>query len=244
MNPKPFASELAEAIVAYCDAIDVPDFDEASIALANRRRVRHIEPTRTRRRLTACVAVLVALVIVLCNVPAVVAGVQRVFAAFTVDAGRTRPMTMRVVDLERARADMPFAVIAPPSIAGAPIVAVDEMYADAFPAGASVVFEIHGTAPGPEVMIIETNAAGYHAPTVFAIRGPADAATVIPRFRSLESPAPWVHPAPSGLLRGSLGGRTFAPASWVAHGTRVVVMSPPGFLSGAQLQTIRREMSR
>ncbi len=193
--------------------------------------------------MAASVAAMVALLVLLCNIPAVVAGVERVFAAFTVGAERTAPMTMHVVDLERARADMPFAVIAPPRIAGAPSVTVDEIYADASPSEASVIFEIHGAAPGPGIMIIESKAAAYHSRALFAIRAAAGA-SALPGLNALESAAPAAHGAPRFMLRGSFEGRAFTPASWVTRGTRVVVMSPPGLLSTAQLQTIRHAMSR
>ncbi len=34
------------------------------------------------------------------------------------------------------------------------------------------------------------------------------------------------------------------PTTWIAHGTRIVVMSPPGLLTDAQMLAIRRAMSR
>jgi len=240
---------ISADVVAYCEAVEVPDFDEAAITSRSHVPVHRIARSRTRMRMrmrmrtVASVAALIALFVGLCEMPAVVAGVERVFAAFTVAAGRTAPMTIRIVGLERAKADMPFAVIAPPPIAGAPEVTVGEMYAGASLAEASVVFELHGTAPGPEIMIIETKAARNHARTLFAMRGAADR-PVLPVWRSLQSPAPSGHSLQKFVLRGSVAGHAFAPASWVAHGTRVAVMSPPGLLSIAQLQTIRRAMSR
>jgi hypothetical protein len=233
---------MADAVAAYCKAMVVPDLDEAAIIAASRLRVRAAAPRRIRLTAASGVA-LVGLVVLVCNGAAVVAGVQRAFAAFSVAAGRAQPMTIRAVDLERARADMPFTVIAPPSIAGAGVVAVDEIDADSAASNASVVFELRGTAPRPGIMIIESDAARYHGRTIFAIPGPAASARSL-QARWPQSPVPADDSKPNVVLRGSFQGRAFAPPTWVAHGTRIVVMSPPGVLSTAQLQTIRHQMSR
>ncbi|MBD5657518.1 MAG: hypothetical protein IAI50_20410, partial [Candidatus Eremiobacteraeota bacterium] len=92
---------------AYCEAIDVPNFDEAAIASRRHPATHSIVRSHARLKM-AVVAATVALVVVLCDIPAVVAGVQRVFAAFTIAAGQQKPMTIRAVELARARADMPF----------------------------------------------------------------------------------------------------------------------------------------
>jgi hypothetical protein len=242
MNPERPANSLRESVIAYCDAIDVPGYDEAAILSRVRLRSQRPAPSRRRLKFALCVAAALALLVVLYDIPAVVAGVQRVFAAFTVTEGRTTPMSIRVVDLQRARADAPFAVIAPPPVANAPIVTVDEVNTQSNPSDASIVFELHGRMPGPEVMIVESDAASHPSRTLFALREAA-AAPNLSRPPTPESPdRPGA--VPRLVLRGSFGGRAFTPASWVAHGTRVVIMSPPGFLSAAQLKAIRGAMSR
>jgi hypothetical protein len=242
MKTKPNANAISEAVVAYCEAIDVPDFDEAAIASSSRVGFNPIARWRMRPRVAAYVASFVVLLAILYNVPTVVAGVQRVFAAFTVaSARRTTPMTIQEVNLDRARVDMPFTVIVPPSIAGAEIVAIDEVYSPGSPSDASVIFEIHGSAAGPEAMIVE-NAARHHSPTLFALRDPANA-TALPPFHSFGT-RPLAAHKPILMLREDNNARTFSPASWVTHGTRVVVMSRPGLLSISQLRAMKRAMSR
>jgi hypothetical protein len=231
MNVRPSADRMERAVGAYCNAIAVPAFDEAAITAALPVRAGRAAPRRINVAARS-VAVLAGLVLLACSMPAVVAAVQHAFAAFSIAGGRPRPMTIRAVDLERARADMPFAVIAPPAIAGFDVVAVDEIAANPAASDGSVVFQLHRRTPGPDVMIVESDAARHHAPTVLTIGRPPDAA----RFPAIRRP--------QVVLRGSFQGRTFAPASWVAHGTRIVVMSPPGLLSSEQLQTIRHRMSR
>lgn len=244
MNRRRSADAISAAVSAYCDAIEVPEFDEAAIAARGRQRERMIERARgTPLRVAACAAAAVVLLLILGNIPAVVAGVERLLQAFSVTAGRTTPMTIRVVDLEHARADMPFAIVTPPPLAGAPMVAVEEMDGAGTRSDPSVIFEIHGTTPGREVMIVETKAAGRISPTLFSIRGPADRAGSRP-LRSLGPPVSRGRRVPGVVLRGSFEGRAFAPTTWVAHDTRIVVMSPPGFLTDAQMLAIRRAMSR
>lgn len=244
MKPRRSADPISLAVIAYCETIEVPDFDEAAVASRHHKREYMIERAHARPlRIAAAVTTIIALLLVLRNIPAVGEGIERVLQAFSVVAGGTKPMTIRVVDLERARADVPFAVVEPPRIVGAPIVTVDEMYGDASRSDASIIFEAHGMAPGRDVMIVESQAGRRLSSTLLSIRGPADAAGLAP-LGSVEPPASSGRRAPAILLRGYFEGRTFTPTTWVAHGTRVVVMSPPGFLTGAQMRAIRRAMSR
>jgi len=243
MNQKRSADPIAAAVVAYCDAVDVPDLDAA--AIVSRRR----EDTFGKRRaaekpwlIAASVAAIIALLFVAFDISAVVAEVQRVFAAFTLAAGRTTPLTIRVVDIERARADMPFAIIEPPPIRGAPIVTVEEIAGDASPSNASVIFEIHGVAPGRELMIVETKASRPLAATLLTVRAPGD--RELPRLSPLEPPAPSSRHERPIILHGSFAGQAMTPTTWVAHGTRVAVMSPPGFLADSQMRAIQHAMSR
>jgi len=230
MNPKRSIDPIAAAVVAYCDAVDVPDFD--ATAVVSRRRKHTFERERSREkplRIAASLAAMLALLFVAFNISAVVAEVERVFQAVTVTAGRMTPMTIRVV-------------IEPPSIPGAPIVTVEEIYGDASRSNPSVIFEIHGSAPGREVMIVENTAARQLAPTLLTVRGPGE--KEIPRLHSLE---PRISPgrrAPTTVLHGSFAGEAFTPTTWVTQGTRIAVMSPPGFLTDSQMRAIRRAMSR
>lgn len=243
MNLKRSIDPIAAAVVAYCDAVDVPDFDATAVVSWRRKHTfKRERPREKPLRIAASLAAMLALLFVAFNISAVVAEVERVFQAVTVTAGRMTPMTIRVVNIERARADMPFAVIEPPSIPGAPIVTVEEIYGDASRSNPSVIFEIHGAAPGREVMIVENTAARQLAPTLLTVRGPGE--KEIPRLHSLE---PRISPgrrAPTTVLHGSFAGEAFTPTTWVTQGTRIAVMSPPSFLTDSQMRAIRRAMSR
>jgi len=225
------------------------DLSSAEIA-----RVTHSTPVTVRWRLMrahrrlravlesrATVALALALAVVLSlNAPAVVAGMQRVIAAFTVAGGRTLPMSVREVNLATARADMPFAIIAPPARAGA-TVTLREIGSPAAPASESVAFELQPHRPGPPVTIIEARAGGGPHRLYLSVaepdRGGAPAAPL---------PAAAVRPSAGAkiALAGTLGDRSFAPLTWVVRGTRIVLLSPPGALSDAQLRAIRSAMSK
>jgi len=232
--------EIAQHVVAYCEAIEIPAFDEAAFAALHRVPVGQSAPRGARWKLATSAVAIVVLLVALSNLHAVVAGVQQLLRAFTIDGGARTSMTIRAVDLRGARADMPFEVIAPPHIAGVPIVTVDEVAAGS--SDPSVIFELHGTSFGPEVMIVESNAAAHHAPTLFTIGGSANA-TGSAALPALKSRVRSKVQTPRIVLRGFVDDRGFLPATWVAHGTRVVVMSPPGFLSVAQLRAIRHAMT-
>lgn len=242
MNPKRSVDPIAAAVVAYCDAVDVPDFDASAMVSPGRQRPFERERAPEKPWRAALIAAMVALLFAVFNISAAVAEVERIFAAFTVDAGRTAPMTIRVVDIARARTDMPFAIIEPPPIPGAPLVTVQELLGDASRSNPSLIFEIHGATPGREVMIIENSAARQLPSTLLTVRGPEDREP--PRLRPFGPGASSGGRAPAIVVHGSFEGKAFTPTTWVARGTRVAVMSPAGFLTDSQMHSIRRVMSR
>lgn len=242
MNLKRSVDPIAAAVVAYCDAVDVPDFDASAMVSPGRQRLFERERAPEQPWRSALIAAMVAGLFAVFNISAVVAEVERIFAAFTVDAGRTAPMTFRVVDIARARSDMLFAIIEPPPIPGAPLVTVEEMFGDAARSNPSVIFEIHGATPGREVMIIENSAARQLPSTLLTVRGPEDREP--PRLPPFGPRSSSGGRAPAIVVHGSFAGKAFTPTTWVAHGTRIAVMSPPGFLTDSQMQAIRRVMSR
>jgi hypothetical protein len=251
MNRKPPADAVAAAVAAYGEAIDVPDFDEAAVA-ARVRGLSNGAPRvrfRLRRGSVAgylAVAVALTLVAVSSNVPAVIAGAERVLQAFTFAAGRTTQLTTRSVDLDRARADMPFLVVVPPAIAGLPNVSIAEITGGDAGSLAELIFQFRGVVSGREATFVESKygVEKNAARTLISISAPTDAG------RS-QFEAPPVEPPPaaerrgSGIsLRGSWDGRIFAPVTWVTRGTRIVLVAAPGVLSAAEMRDIRRAMSR
>lgn len=253
MNRPHAADAVSEAVIAYCDALRVPVLDEAAIAARPGPRARgtgtppHARGTgtpmaRPRLRIAAAVAIGVALLVCLCAAPAVFAGAQRILRAFTLVAGRPQPMTVRVVGLERARADAGFVVIPPPPIAGAPSVTVEEFAAGASRAATSVVFEIRGHASGSAITIVESNADRAPARTLLSTDdGRAGARGAQPG--ALAPPVRRHRPGRHAELYGVANGEPFEPVTWVARGTRIVLVAPPGTLSPAQVRAIRRAMS-
>ena len=106
MARKRHAELLRDVVASYVDGISVPKLDESEIA-AHRARLDAYTPSR---RLMTTVGLATAAILALflaVDASAVVAGMQRVFAAFMLVGGRTVPMSVREVDLTTARADVP-----------------------------------------------------------------------------------------------------------------------------------------
>lgn len=242
MNRKPPVDAVAAAVVAYGEAIDVPDVDEAAVAARVRKLSTGGRRVRFRMRpgsVVALVAIALTLVVISSSVPAVIAGAEHVLQAFTLAGGRTTPLTTRTVDLERARADMPFVVVAPPAIAGLRNVSIDEVTGGDAGSHAQLVFQMHGAASGRDVTFVESKSDKNAARTLIAIGAPTN--TVKPQFKP---PPVTGRGGSTTLLRGYADGRTFAPLTWVTRGTRIVLVAAPGVLSAAEVRDIRRVMSR
>jgi hypothetical protein len=164
---------------------------------------------------------------------------QRVFAAFALVGGRTLPMSVRTVDLAKARADVPFEIIVPPSFPGAAIT-LREIVSPASPESDSVAFDLDMRGPGPEVSIVENRDGGGQGQLYLSEREPdrSDAKVApllaLPKLSSTGAQVSVV---------GNLGKGSFVPLTWVTRGTRIVLMSPPGVLSEEQIRAIRSAMS-
>jgi hypothetical protein len=244
MNRKPPADAVAAvdlAVAAYCEAINVPDIDEAAVAARLRNLSDGGRRVRFRMRagsVVAYVAVALTLAVALSTIPAVIAGAERVLRAFTLIGGRTTPLTTRTVDLERARADMPFVVVAPPAIAGLPSVSIDEVAGGDAGSSAELVFQIRGAASGREVTFVESKFEKNARRTLISIGPSIDSGT--PQF----APPPGADGGGSALvLHGYAEGRTFVPSTWVDRGTRIVLLAPPGALTAGEMRDIRAAMS-
>lgn len=241
MAPNRPVESLRDAVAAYVDAMGIPAFDERVIPL------RRVTPTiaRARRRpllRTAALAAATALAVFLAvDASAVVAGMQRVFAAFELVGGRTVPMSVRDVDLAKARADVPFEVIVPPSFPGTTMT-VREILSSGPPANDSIIFDLHTSRSAPEVSIVERPAGGGPRQLYLSDREPGRGdAKVAPLPMAVSSGSTKARPRIS--LIEDLGNGSFVPLTWVTRGTRIVLNGPPGALSPAQVRAIRSAMS-
>ena len=234
---------LRAVATGYAESIDVPAFDPSAIGARRRApegRAASAPPT-WRRRFAAVGGAGVLLALVL-NAPAVIAQVQRVVEAFTFVNGQAVPLTVQTVSLSQARSDMPFAVITPPSVPGFTPNAIREMYANPSRADGRLVFDYVGARPGPPLTIEESSAATLGAQSFSVIAHDQSAGTQ--RVAPLPPGAPPRKGELSVQLMGKGGSVRFQPISWVTHGTRVVLVSPPGQLSQGQVNAIRAAMSR
>lgn len=238
-TPNRHVESLRGAVASYVDGSAIPALDERAIAA--RRGMRPIAQA-TRRpllRTAAFVAAAALAAFVAVDEPAVVAGIQRVFSAFALVGGRTAQMSVRDVDLARARADVPFEIVVPPAIPGTTMT-LREILSSGSPASDSVAFDLEMRRPGPEVSIVESRDGGGPRLVYFSVREPD-------RGDAKVAPLPAL-PKPPGdgskiSVLGNLGEGSFVPLTWVTRGTRIVLMSPPGALSAAQIRAIRYAMN-
>ena len=231
---------MCDAVASYVRAFSIPALDERAIA-AYREQLASAKAPRRQLLRTAALAAAAALAIFLAvDSSAVIAEMQRVFAAWALVGGRTVPMSVREVDLAQARADVPFAIVVPPALPGTRM-SLREIVSPAAPQSDSIAFDLDMRRPGPEVSIVESRDGGGPRAFYFSLREPD-------RGDAKVAPLP---PLPKGSNRagshvsviGDLGKGSFVPLTWVTRGTRIVLMSPPGVLSKAQIRAIRSAMS-
>ena len=239
-TPNRHVESLRDAVASHVHAIAIPALDERAIAA---RRGMPVNALTSRRPLvrTAALATAAALVVFLAvDASAVVAGMQRVFAAFALVGGRTVPLSVREVDLAQARADAPFEVIVPPALEGTKMT-LREILSSGSPASDSVTFDLAMRRPGHEVSIVESRDGGGPRQLYLSVREPdRDDAKVAP----LPALPKQSSTAGSRIsVVANLGKGSFVPLTWVTRGTRIVLMSPPGVLSDAQIRAIRSAMS-
>ena len=229
-----------DAVASYVHEIAVPVLDERAIA-ARRGMFAVAQAPRRPLLRTAALATAAALAIFLAfDASAVVAGMQRVFAAFALIGGRTVPMSVCEVDLAKARADVPFEIIVPPSLPGSTMT-LREILSSASPASDSVAFDLDMQRPGPGVSIMESRDGGGPRQFYLSAREPD-------RDDAKVAPLPALPKLSGGSgaqisVVGKFGNASFVPLTWVTRGTRIVLMSPPGVLSDAQVRAIRSAMS-
>ncbi len=237
--PSRHLDSLRDAAASYVHAIEIPALDEVEIAARRGVILRPLAPRRLLLRTVAIATTAVFAGLLAVNASAVVAGMQRVFAAFGIVGGRTVTMSVREVDLAKARADVPFEIIVPPALPGTRMT-MREILSPASPASDSVVFDLDMRRTGPGISIIESRDGAGPRQFYLSIDEPGRGdAEVDPRSALPKFPTSGSH----RIFVGNLGTGSFAPVTWVTRGTRIVLMSPPGALSEAQSRAIRAAMS-
>jgi len=239
------AESVRDAVASYVHEITVPALDQRAIA-ARRGALARTQTLPQRPLLRATVLATAATfaiffaVFLTVDASAVVAGMQRVFAAFALVGGRTVPMNVREVDLATARADVPFEIIVPPALAGTTMT-LREILSPAAPASDSITFDLDMRRPGPAVSIVESRDGGGPRQLYLSVREPDRGDAKVAPLPALQKLAGGAGPQISVV--GDVGKGSFVPLTWVTRGTRIVLMSPPGVLSQAQIQAIRSAMS-
>jgi hypothetical protein len=239
-TPNRHAESLRDAVASYVNGIAIPAFDERAIAARRELPAAPQAPHRPLLRTAALATAAALAVFVAFDGSTVIAGMQRVFAAFELVGGRTVPMSVRVVDLATARADVPFEIIVPPSLPGLRMT-VREIVSPGASASDGVAFELDGRRPGPQISIVESRNGGGPRQLYLSEREPD-------RGDAKAAPPPALPNRSGGAGRqisvvGNLGKGAFVPLTWVTRGTRIVLMVPPGVLSAAQVRAIRSAMS-
>jgi hypothetical protein len=240
MNQSQLVERTREAAGAYVEAIEVPRYNAAAVAA---RISRHA----ARRAIPGWAVVAAACVLFVAFVagtPSVRAQVERVLQAFAVINGQNVPVAVNSVSLEQARRDMPFAVIAPAAIPPGMSEAIDELNPSSSRLDSSLIFRFSYGNQAPDVTIVERSS---HAVAPQRMR-----LWMTQGSHGVRPPAPPLPNAASGehaFVQLGQGGQVqrrvrLEPISWVARGTRIDLISPPGVLSNAQLTAIRRAMLR
>jgi hypothetical protein len=240
MNQSQQVERARDAVGAFVESIDVPQYNERSV----RARASAVAPRSAMPRwAVAAVAACVVLVAFVIGSPSVRAQVEQMLHAFATIGGRPVPMTVNDVTLDQARRDMPFAVVAPAAIPAGFTPRIDELTPSTSPLDARLVFRYQGPGNVPGLTIVESSA-----------RHVAPAQTKLWMTTGTDAP-PQAPPAMNGVAPGEHafvqfrrdGGAVrqvrLEPVSWVVRGTRVDLISPPGLLSPIQLAAIRRAMS-
>ncbi|HZY98834.1 MAG TPA: hypothetical protein VFE36_04630 [Candidatus Baltobacteraceae bacterium] len=226
---------LSKETIDYVEGIDVPKFDPRAV------QARRAEPVRPAFPRSAIAAAAVLVVVFTLSAPAVLAQVERTLRAFVNAGGRTEAVPVASVTLEEARTRVPFTVIAPTAIPPGYQGTLDEIDPGPSRFQSRLIFRFsNGNAPGFTIM--ESSATQSDAKQrLWMTLADGNAS------RALHPPA---------LPSDSTGRHLFVqfhnksisrriavePMSWTAGGTRIDLVSPPGVLSKAQMEAIRRAM--
>jgi hypothetical protein len=225
---------LNKETIDYVEGIDVPAFDLRSIRA---RRVKPISNAFRQRAIAAAAAAL--LVVFVSSGPAVLAQVERTLRAFVTIGGRMEAVPVQGVTLEEARARVPFTVVAPAAIPAGYQGSIDEIDAGPSPFDARLIFRFsNGAAPGFTIMESSAMQAGMKQ-RLWMTTGKNGA---LPRLPALPASATGHHAFVEFHGNGVTRRISVEPISWTVGGTRIDLVVPPGLLSKAQIEAMRRSM--
>jgi hypothetical protein len=233
---------IAEAAETFIAATPVPPFDSKSIhRRSSEASTSRNDAQRSRFLRTLPVAAAVIAIAILFNIGAVFATVtQAMNRFFLVSNGKPVPVQARVVTLDQARHDMPFTVITPAAVPADLHATITELRTPSRPQDTHLLIEYRRTAGGvlPLLTIVEATPTTRGTGT-FAIQFHERGGSPPPLPGLLrEKPGPYLH----GEFRTNGKQIGIRPVSFVTHGTRVDVISPPGALTSTQLNAIRSAM--
>jgi hypothetical protein len=226
---------LNKEAIDYVEGIDVPAFDVRAV------RSRQVEPVRsyTWRQGAIAAAAFAVVVSFIFSGPAVLAQVERTLRAFVSTGGQMQAVPVESLTLDRARASVPFTVIAPGAIPAGFTGTVDEIDPGPSRFDSRLVFRFsNGTGPGFTIVESSAMQAGMKQ-HLWMTEGKGG---MLPRL-------PGLPPASTGRhafveFRGNSVTRrvSIEPISWTVAGTHIDLVSPPGLLTKAQIEAIRRSM--
>lgn len=245
MNQSQQAERTRSAVEEYARGIEVPRYDPDAVVARMSART-HADPMPRSRRwstaaLTACAACAIVALFIVAS-PAVLAQVERMLHAFATINGQAVPVAVNSVTLDQAHSDMPFAVIAPAAIPPGLTEQIDELNPNSSRLDSHLLIRF-SNGDGPTVLTImerSVHAAPQARMRLWMTTGP-NVAPAVP-------PLPRVPPGEHMFVQFGHNGQVLRqirlePISWVVRGTRVDLISPPGFLSPMQIAAIRRAMA-
>ena len=236
---------LQASIADYVKAIPVPECNVGAI-VSRRQDLRKRPLWNAWMTVTATAGITLA---VLANVPAVVAQVERVFRAFTIVNGHTVPLVVQRMTLAEARAGVPFTVIAPAGIPAGLHGTIREFSSESSPSQTRLMIEYRKNStdmPPPLTIMETTDHGGAEHNILFMSKGAAGAPP--PRLPNAFAHNDAGGPVAVQDYKIKENGQEkqfrikFQPVTWVQHGTRVTLMSPPDALTSQQLAAIRKAM--
>ena len=239
MNQSQQVERARDAVGAYVETIDIPQYNERAV----RARASSVAPRRTVPRWAAAAAACVLLVAVFTATPTVRAQVEHMLQAFAVIGGQQVPVAVNDVTLDQARRDMPFSVVAPAAIPAGFTPRIDELTPSSSRLDARLVFRYQGSGNVPGLTIMESRATSG-APEQMKLWMTAGSGTPPHAPAAMNNLPPGQHAFVQFRSDGTVTQRVrVEPITWVVHGTRVDLISPPGLLTPMQLAAIRRAMS-
>lgn len=245
MNQSQRVERTRGAVDDYVGDIEVPQYDADAVAARMNVRTQADTMPRLRRWPTTALAAGAACAIVALFIiasPAVLGQVERMLQAFATINGQTVPVEVNSVTLDQARSDMPFAVIAPAAIPPGLTERIDELNPNSSRLDSHLLIRF-SNGDGPTVLTIMERSV-HAAPPVRMRLWMTTGPNVVPA----APPLPRVPPGQHMFVQFNHNGQVLRqirvePISWVVRGTRVDLISPPGFLSPMQIAAIRRAMA-